>query len=60
MPAYVVASIEVTEPETYQQYIPGARASIKAHGGQMLAVDQNTEVLEGLAPARTIIFRDSS
>lgn len=23
MPAYVVASIEVTDPETYQRYIPG-------------------------------------
>ena len=50
MPAYVMASIEVTDPEAYQQYVPGARASIEAHGGRMLAVDQNTEVLEGPAP----------
>lgn len=57
MPAYVVANIEVTDPETYQQYIPGARASIEGHGGQLLAVDQSTEVLEGPAPARTIIFQ---
>lgn len=57
MSAYLVASIEVMDPETYQQYIPGARASIQAHGGQMLAVDQSTEVLEGSAPARTIIVQ---
>jgi uncharacterized protein (DUF1330 family) len=55
--AYVVASIEVTDPETSQKYIPGARASIEAHGAQMLAVDQNTDVLEGAAPAPTIIFQ---
>ena len=55
--AYVVASIEVTDPGTYQRYIPGARASIEGHRGQLLAVDQNTEVLEGPAPARTIIFQ---
>jgi uncharacterized protein (DUF1330 family) len=57
MPAYVVANIDVTEPETYQQYIPGARATVEGHGGQFLAIDRNTEVLEGLAPARTIILR---
>ena len=57
MPAYVVANIDVTDLETYQQYIPGAKATVEGHGGQFLAIDRNTEVLEGPAPVRTIILQ---
>jgi uncharacterized protein (DUF1330 family) len=57
MPAYVVASIEITDPEGYQRYLPGSAAAIRAYGGEVLAADQATEVLEGPARPLTVILR---
>ena len=57
MPAYVVAMMDITDPERYQSYLPGAGAAIQAHGGEVLAADRSTEVLEGPAPAVTVIIR---
>jgi uncharacterized protein (DUF1330 family) len=57
MPAYVVASIEVKNPEGYQTYLPGAVESIAKHGGEVLAADPATEVLEGPARGLTVVLR---
>jgi uncharacterized protein (DUF1330 family) len=57
MPAYVVVMMEVTDPERYQSYLPGAGAAVRAHGGELLAADQAVEVLEGPAPPATVILR---
>jgi uncharacterized protein (DUF1330 family) len=57
MPAYVVVAYEITDPERYQRYLPGAGATIQAHGGELLAADRSTEVLEGPAPPVTVIIR---
>ncbi len=54
-PAYVVTEIEITNLDAYQkEYVPLARASIKAAGGHLLAAGQNIVVFEG-APPKTRI-----
>jgi uncharacterized protein (DUF1330 family) len=57
MPAYVVVMYDITDPEGYQKYLAGAGATIQAHGGEVLAADRSVEVLEGPAPAVTVIIR---
>jgi len=50
-PAYVVTEIEITNLDAYQkEYVPLARASIKAAGGHLLAAGQNIVVFEGAPP----------
>jgi uncharacterized protein (DUF1330 family) len=57
MPAYVVVSLEITNPEGYQAYLPGAGAAVQAHGGQLLAADPGTAVLEGPAGKMTVLIQ---
>lgn len=57
MPAYVVASIEVTNPEGYQGYIRAVGKTITGHGGEVLAADQSSRVLEGMARPLTVVIR---
>ena len=50
-PAYVVTEIEITDLDAFQkEYVPLARASIKAAGGHLLAAGQNIVVFEGAPP----------
>jgi uncharacterized protein (DUF1330 family) len=58
VPAYVVVSLELTDPKRYQEeYLPGAGASLQAHGGELIGLDQDTQVLEGPAKPFTVILR---
>lgn len=47
MSAYVIASIDVTDPETYRGYSELAPATIEKHGGRYLARGGETATLEG-------------
>ena len=58
-PVYTVSLIQVTNPDAYaNQYLPPARASIKAHGGVLLAAGPGTTI-DGTLPkdARWVIYR---
>jgi uncharacterized protein (DUF1330 family) len=56
MAAYLVADIEVTDPEGYQEYRRTVGASITAFGGRFLARGGTTELLEGnWMPKRLVI-----
>ena len=56
MAAYLVADIEVTDAEGYQQYRRTVGASIAAFGGRFLARGGAVEVLEGdWSPKRLVI-----
>ena len=50
MPAYVVAEIEVTNPDGYQQYIDPALASITQYGGKAVAL-AGAEIVIGAMPS---------
>ena len=61
MAAYVIAQIDVTDPETYEDYKRQVPAIIEKYGGTYLARGGALEVLEGeWAHPRTIILRFAS
>lgn len=59
MAAYMVAQIEVHDPETYQKYLKGFMEVFERHGGELLATTaKETEVIEGSwALPRTVIMK---
>lgn len=52
MPAYVIAEIEITNPEGYKEYSTQVSATIQKHGGRFLARGGEAHVLEGEWPER--------
>lgn len=60
-PGFMVAEIEVTDPEAYKGYAAKAGPVIAACGGRYLARGGKVESLEGAAPApRFVIVRFAS
>jgi uncharacterized protein (DUF1330 family) len=56
MAAYVIADLEVTDPDGYAVYRRGVTETITAFGGRYLARGGDTEVLEGpWSPKRLVI-----
>ena len=61
MAAYLVADIEVTDPEGYAEYRRTVGESIAAFGGRFLARGGRTEALEGSwSPSRLVIVEFAS
>ena len=57
MPAYVIALVDVTDPEGYKEYVAGVPATLPAFGGRFIARAPGPEVLEGgPAPGRAVIL----
>lgn len=56
MAAYVIARINVTDPEKYEGYKALSPGAIAAYGGRFLARGGSTEVLEGEAEGRRIVI----
>jgi uncharacterized protein (DUF1330 family) len=52
MPAYIHASVEVTDPALYEEYRQQVPAVIAAYGGRYLVRGGAVEVLEGAAAAQ--------
>lgn len=51
MPAYVLAEVEITDPEGYKAYTTAVPATIEKYGGRFLARGGPVEPLEGEWPA---------
>ena len=48
MSAYVLAQIQIDDPEEYQKYLAGFMSIFERHGGELLATSKNqTIVVEG-------------
>ncbi len=47
MPAYVVGVVTITDPSEMQKYAGQVEATIKRHGGRLVAVGPVVETLEG-------------
>ena len=61
MPAYLIADIDVTDPEGYAEYRRTVGASIAAFGGRFLARGGTTVSLEGnWKPKRLVIVEFAS
>jgi uncharacterized protein (DUF1330 family) len=61
MPAYLIAAVNVTNPDTYGEYAKLAGPAIQQHGGRYLVRGGKLEVLEGAWPhARTVVVEFAS
>ena len=57
MTAYLIADIEITDPEGYQEYRRLVPQSVAAFGGRFLARGGRTEALEGnWQPKRLVVI----
>ena len=52
MPAYVLAEIEITNPEGYKEYTAHVPATIAKYGGRFVVRGGKAHVLEGEWPER--------
>ena len=62
-PAYLIGQIDVSDPAGYaKEYLPKARAIIKAHGGRLVAAagaaasGPQVVAVDGEAPKRVVIY----
>jgi len=56
--AYVVAQVDITDPEAYARYREQVPATVAKYGGEFLARGGRAEALEGAAPAgRTVVLK---
>ncbi len=56
MKAYVIANINVTNPERYKDYIKLTPGSIAPFGGRFIARGGRSEKLEGETPANRMVM----
>jgi uncharacterized protein (DUF1330 family) len=56
MAAYILASVEITDPAAYEEYRKLVPAVIAAHGGRYLARGGAVERLEGEAPVNRLVI----
>lgn len=57
MPAYVVVTVEITDPSAYEEYRARALATVQKFGGRFLARGGALEVIEGdWEPERVILL----
>ena len=60
MAAYVVANYNVTNPQGFEPYPLAATGTLDAHGAEVVAVDLNSEAVEGEPGKVTVILKFSS
>ncbi len=61
MPAYWVAHVNITDPETYKNYSDRAPAALLKYGGKFLARGGRHETLEGdAAQTRVVVLEFES
>jgi uncharacterized protein (DUF1330 family) len=59
MPAYIVATVTITDPEKFKLYGQGIAGLSEKHGGEALVRGVVSEILEGDGPAgdRVVVSR---
>jgi uncharacterized protein (DUF1330 family) len=61
MAAYVIGEIEITDPQTYQEYAKGVPGTIAQYGGKYLVRGGRTEAKEGgWEPGRMVVLEFAS
>lgn len=56
MAAYVIAYLEVTDPEAFQAYRKLAGLTFAPYGGKPVVVDGAFEVLEGMVQPKSVVM----
>jgi uncharacterized protein (DUF1330 family) len=57
---YIIARVDVNNPDAYALYAAAATEAIKKHGGRTLARGGRHEALEGQARARNVVIEFES
>jgi uncharacterized protein (DUF1330 family) len=61
MAGYIIAEVQVTDPERYEEYRRQVEGTIAAYGGKYLVRGGNAEALEGDQPrGRLVVLEFSS
>jgi uncharacterized protein (DUF1330 family) len=61
MAGYIVADVQITDPEAYEQYKAAVPATLAAYGGKFLVRGGRTEILEGdWEPNRIVVLEFES
>jgi uncharacterized protein (DUF1330 family) len=58
--AYIVASINVTDPDGYEAYVKGAVKVTQGAGGKLLVSGGRTEAIEGTFHNRIVVIEFNS
>jgi uncharacterized protein (DUF1330 family) len=58
--AYIVASINVTDPDGYAEYLNASVKVTKANGGKLLVSGGRTEAIEGTFHSRIVVIEFES
>lgn len=56
MSAYVIANVEITDPETFAEYRKGVQASLDPFSGRFLARGGRAEALEGSYAVKRMVI----
>ncbi|GAA0841510.1 MAG: DUF1330 domain-containing protein [Cupriavidus sp.] len=57
-PGYIIAYVDVTDPQQYEQYKVLSTRAMQAHGAEVLVRGGKTEPLEGQwAPTRVVMLK---
>jgi uncharacterized protein (DUF1330 family) len=55
---YFIATYDITDPDRYERsYVPGARRTLEAAGGEVVVASGSRVQLEGAAPGHTVVIR---
>ena len=54
---YVIANIDITNPEQMAEYRKWSTEAVAAYGGEFIVRGGQQQVLEGTAHARTVVIR---
>jgi uncharacterized protein (DUF1330 family) len=54
---YIIANVDVTDPQQYENYKRLSSAAIAAYGGEVLVRGGRCEVLEGSMQSRCVVIR---
>jgi len=57
MSAYIVATYDITNPESYAAYGPGVGPTLMAHSAEVLVAEHDSTAIEGEPRKSTIVLR---
>lgn len=57
MSAYIVATYNITNPESYAAYGPGVAKTLMAHSVEVLVAEHDSSVIEGEPPKSTVVLK---
>ena len=60
MPAYIIADVQITDPEQYAEYRKWSVEAGSVHGAEVLVRGGATERLEGRDPGRIVVLKFAS